>query len=77
MGEDGCGLSVGLTLSSGLPDASPRIPASATELLDTFLLSRRSCQISLPSVGTRSYVGPRILPALPMPQSNFLKQSFR
>ena len=31
---------------------------------------------SLPSVGTQSYVGPRILPALPMPQSHFLKQSF-
>ena len=36
MGEDGCGLSGGLTLSSGLPDASPRIPASSTDLLDSF-----------------------------------------
>ena len=32
---------------------------------------------SLPSGGTRSYVGPRTLPALPMPQSHFLKHSFR
>ena len=32
---------------------------------------------SLPSVRTRSYVGSRILPALHMPQSHFLRQSFR
>ena len=32
---------------------------------------------SLPSVGTQSYVGSRILPALHMPQSHFLTQSFR
>ena len=32
---------------------------------------------SLPSVGTRSYVGFRILTALHMPQSHFLRQSFR
>ena len=32
---------------------------------------------SLPSVGTQSYVGSRILPALPMPKSHFLRQSFR
>ena len=31
----------------------------------------------LPSVGTRSYVGSRILPALYMPQSHFLRQSLR
>ena len=34
--EDGCGLSCGLTLSSGLPDASHSIPASSTDLLDSF-----------------------------------------
>ena len=32
---------------------------------------------SLPSVGTRSYVGSRILPALHLPQSHFLRQSFK
>ena len=32
---------------------------------------------SLPSVRKRSYVGSRILPALHMPQSHFLRQSFR
>ena len=32
---------------------------------------------SLPSVGTRSYVGSRILLTLHMPQSHFLRQSFR
>ena len=32
---------------------------------------------SLPSVGTRSYVGSRIVPALHMPQLHFLRQSFR
>ena len=36
--EDGCGLSWGLTLSSGLPDASHNIPASSTDLLDSFPL---------------------------------------
>ena len=36
----------GLTLSSGLPDASHRIPASSTDLLDSLLFSRRSCEIS-------------------------------
>ena len=35
-----------LTLSSGLQDASHRIPASSTDLLDSFLFARRSCQIS-------------------------------
>ena len=44
--EDACGLSWGLTLSSGLPDASHNIPASSPDLLDSFLFSRRSCQIS-------------------------------
>ena len=43
MGVDSQG---GLTLSSGLPDASPRIPASSTDLLDSLLFSRRRCQIS-------------------------------
>ena len=32
---------------------------------------------SLPSVGTRSYVGYRILPALPINQPHFFRQSFR
>ena len=32
---------------------------------------------SLPSVGTRHYVGSRILPAIHMPQSHFLRQLFR
>ena len=40
------GLSWGLTLRSGLPDASHNIPASSTDLLNSFLFSRRSCQIS-------------------------------
>ena len=37
---------MGLTLSSGLQDASHTTPASSTDLLDSFLSSRRSCQIS-------------------------------
>ena len=46
MEKDTCGLSWGLTLSSGLPDASHNIPASSTVILNSFLFSRRSCQIS-------------------------------
>ena len=37
-GEDGSGLSWGLTLNSGLPDASHNIPDSSTDLLDSFPL---------------------------------------
>ena len=46
MERNACGLSWGLTLSSGLPNASHNIPALSTDLLDSFLFSRRSCQIS-------------------------------
>ena len=45
------------------PRCFSRIPASSKDLLDSFLFSRRSCQISA-SVGTQNYVGSRILPAL-------------
>ena len=55
-----------------LPESQPR-PQNSWTLSS----SPGEAARSMPSVGTRSYVGSRILPALHMPLSHFLRQSFR